>query len=421
MALSAKNPLQTNRPLIPTGRIPHFLFQFGILLFGFSFSSLAIGDPKRDQQTILTSGIKNKLTVIRTELIEAARLSQIHELTIIQAEKQLIQLKRDYNNLTMNLKTSKDQISNLTMTLQRLIQMPPELILLRSKSPLEASKALMVTKFLIHSLALKIKNAENKLKDVNHLDKKIREKKSISQNSNQQLANLKNKLDALLKDKNIVLNNKIKSPLANSSFQEHLRTAKISLEQLLIDLKKRESNYTEIVQAPLAKTSQRPIQSLLEQSNYLYDLSSTKVHHKRSFMIRKGRLTFPAAGEIIKRFGQTDSFGIKTKGITIRTHPQARVVSSYDGKVLYAGQYRNYGGTIIIEHESHLHTLLIGLGRIDVQTGQLVLAGEPVGVMTRSKMHSNLSREDLYIEIRNDGNPTDPLVWFPIKRNVTYR
>ena len=126
LALSAKNPLQTNRPLIPTGRIPHFLFQFGILLFGFSFSSLAIGDPKGDQQTILTSGIKNKLTVIRTELIEAARLSQIHELTIIQAEKQLIQLKRDYNNLTMNLKTSKDQISNLTMTLQRLIQMPPE-------------------------------------------------------------------------------------------------------------------------------------------------------------------------------------------------------------------------------------------------------------------------------------------------------
>jgi septal ring factor EnvC (AmiA/AmiB activator) len=71
---------------------------------------------------------------------------------------------------------------------------------------------------------------------------------------------------------------------------------------------------------------------------------------------------------------------------------------------------------LIIEHGGGYHTVLAGLDRVDAVVGQFLLAGEPVGVMgsggAPSDAASASGRPRLYLELRRDGQPIDPVPWF---------
>ena len=127
----------------------------------------------------------------------------------------------------------------------------------------------------------------------------------------------------------------------------------------------------------------------------------------RSFAAAHGLITLPARGPIVRSFGEGGS-GVTNKGIVIRTRPAAQIVAPFDGKVVFAGEFRGYGEILIIQHSEGYHTLLSGLSRIDAVTGQLVLAGEPVGAMGQSEGGNG---PELYVELRRNGRPIDPLPW----------
>ncbi len=131
----------------------------------------------------------------------------------------------------------------------------------------------------------------------------------------------------------------------------------------------------------------------------------------RSFAKGEGRMPFPARGAIVRHFGQHDASGAPARGITIATRPDAQVVAPYDGQIVFAGPFRDYGLLLIIEHTEGYHTLLAGLARIDGRVGQHLLAGEPVGVMGRSG-----GKPLLYVELRHDGQPVNPLPWLTARK-----
>ena len=92
------------------------------------------------------------------------------------------------------------------------------------------------------------------------------------------------------------------------------------------------------------------------------------------------------------------------------------IAAPFDGRVIYAGQFRTYGRLLIIAHGEGYHTLLAGLGKIDALVGQWVLAGEPVGSMARTRLASADGSTagpspELYLEIRKAGEPINPLPW----------
>jgi septal ring factor EnvC (AmiA/AmiB activator) len=107
------------------------------------------------------------------------------------------------------------------------------------------------------------------------------------------------------------------------------------------------------------------------------------------------------------RFGQTQSDGRAARGIVIAARKGAQIVAPFDGKVVYAGEFRSYGQNLIIEHGGRYHTLLAGLDRIDAVVGQWLLAGEPVGTLS-SPQDGN---PELYFELRRAGQPINPLPW----------
>jgi septal ring factor EnvC (AmiA/AmiB activator) len=51
---------------------------------------------------------------------------------------------------------------------------------------------------------------------------------------------------------------------------------------------------------------------------------------------------------------------------------------------------------------------MTGFDRIDAVIGQLVFGGEPVGVMG----YPDDGKPNLYLELRRNNRPVDPLPWF---------
>ena len=125
-----------------------------------------------------------------------------------------------------------------------------------------------------------------------------------------------------------------------------------------------------------------------------------------AFLKSKGSLPLHVRGRVVQRYGDMTMGGGSAKGITMQARQSAQVVAPFDGNILFAGPFKDYGNLIIIEHGESYHTLLSGLTRIDCMVGQSVLTGEPVGVMSAQKP------EKLYIEFRQDGQPINPSGWF---------
>jgi len=137
-----------------------------------------------------------------------------------------------------------------------------------------------------------------------------------------------------------------------------------------------------------------------------------------------GSLRMPAAGRVLAHFGDTLEPGTHSQGIAVATRSGARVTAPFDSEIVFADTYRGYGQLLILSPGDGYLILLAGLARIDGVVGQQLLAGEPVGIMGSEILAPNVRRwavssdaiEDgqpvLYLEMREDGEPVDPLPWF---------
>ncbi|MEO1250120.1 MAG: peptidoglycan DD-metalloendopeptidase family protein [Pseudomonadota bacterium] len=116
----------------------------------------------------------------------------------------------------------------------------------------------------------------------------------------------------------------------------------------------------------------------------------------------------PVSGDIALGFGDQDAFGQVHKGLTIKATPDLPVLSPLEGTVRFAGPFQEYGRLLIVEHGDGYHSLIAGLGRIDVTAGQQVLTGEPIGA-TPAPQTAGTSTVDIYFEFRQDGVPINPI------------
>lgn len=95
--------------------------------------------------------------------------------------------------------------------------------------------------------------------------------------------------------------------------------------------------------------------------------------------------------------------GNAAPGLTYATAPGAQVISPADGQVLFAEPYQRSGQVLILEMADGYDAVLAGLDRLDVRTGDRLLAGEPVGTMSKSNREPRL-----YFELRQNGRGMSP-------------
>jgi murein hydrolase activator len=127
----------------------------------------------------------------------------------------------------------------------------------------------------------------------------------------------------------------------------------------------------------------------------------TRPRELRDFDPAQAALISPVAGSIIRGFGGAET----PAGVSLSALARAAVVAPFDGRVVFAGLFREFGLVLIIRHGGGYHSLLAGLDRVDVKLDHWVLTGEPVGAMPDG------SGGPLYFELRRDVRPVDPQPW----------
>jgi septal ring factor EnvC (AmiA/AmiB activator) len=123
-----------------------------------------------------------------------------------------------------------------------------------------------------------------------------------------------------------------------------------------------------------------------------------------------GQLVAPVVGVVVRGWGDETDAGPAT-GVSYHAPPSARVVSPCGGRVVFANQFRSYGLLLIVDCGGDYHVVLAGFDRLDVKVGQTVEAGEPVGVMPTWEPGGTGTRPSLYVELRHDGQPVNPVPW----------
>jgi murein DD-endopeptidase MepM/ murein hydrolase activator NlpD len=105
----------------------------------------------------------------------------------------------------------------------------------------------------------------------------------------------------------------------------------------------------------------------------------------------------------------TSSFGPRKRrfhyGIDIDLETGDEVVAAFDGRVRIARKSPSYGNVIVIRHSNGLETYYAHLSKINVETDQLVYAGQSIG------LGGNTGRSrgsHLHFEIRYLGQPINP-------------
>ena len=114
------------------------------------------------------------------------------------------------------------------------------------------------------------------------------------------------------------------------------------------------------------------------------------------------RYQLPVAGRVISGFGEAGVAGSRASGVTIAPRTAALVVAPATGRIAYAGPYRGYGNIVIVEHANGWTSLVTGLATVEVDVGQQVTAGSPLGQATAKQ-------PEIMLELRFEGEPVNPL------------
>ncbi len=119
-----------------------------------------------------------------------------------------------------------------------------------------------------------------------------------------------------------------------------------------------------------------------------------------------GTWAWPADGQILKHYGESDS----GKGLDIGGTRGQTVRATAGGRVVYQGSgLRGYGQLIIIKHSDVFLSAYAHNDRIYVKEGDVVKRGQKIADMGST----GTDRVKLHFEIRRQGVPTDPLKYLP--------
>lgn len=135
-----------------------------------------------------------------------------------------------------------------------------------------------------------------------------------------------------------------------------------------------------------------------------------------------GALPLPVQSIVLRGMNEPDAAGVVRPGLLLATRPRAIVISPTAATIRYQGPLLDFGNVIILEPRSDTLFVIAGLETVYGDIGQVIAAGTPVGLMGGVEVSGELSTvgegtgaarsETLYIEVRQDNVPQDPVSWF---------
>ena len=142
---------------------------------------------------------------------------------------------------------------------------------------------------------------------------------------------------------------------------------------------------------------------LFDKSNHIYlHLDSLKDHE----------YAFPLpGGKVISAYGTRGG----QSGTDIKTCAKDTIRAAFDGVVRMSKPYYAYGNIVVIRHANGLETLYSHNFKNLVKTGDVVKAGQPIGLTGRT---GRATTEHVHFETRINGQHFNPNLIFDLKERT---
>ena len=104
--------------------------------------------------------------------------------------------------------------------------------------------------------------------------------------------------------------------------------------------------------------------------------------------------SLPAAAAVVEGLGAVSPSGVAARGLRLATARGTRIIAPADGRILFAGAYRDQDGVVIIDHGAGWTSLLLGVAT-RLPKGSQLHRGDPLGA----------ALGDVTVELRHAGRP----------------
>lgn len=341
--------------------------------------------------------LAQEIAALQDRMVAAAKRAQELEAGLDEIAGTLATLEESLDTKEAELAGRRKQLDASLAALGWLALQPPAALLIGAERPLDRLRGALLLGSAVPALKTRMSDLRTSLAELERLKQEIAQRKAAMETESTSLAG---------ENRDIAKMVEARQALASKTGAEQAATAK-RVEKLaaeaqdLRDLLARLASLTPPAKSDSASPDETQLAALPGPTS------------RRLFPDPPTAIALPAAGTVLAGFGDPLETGGQSQGVTFRTRSEAQVVAPFDGQVVFKGPFRGYGAILIIEHAGGYHSLLAGLGRIDVTLGQWVKEGEPVGQMGPVANGG----PKLYVELRRGGQPIDPAPWLGIRDN----
>ncbi|MBY0408134.1 MAG: peptidoglycan DD-metalloendopeptidase family protein, partial [Rickettsiales bacterium] len=300
--------------------------------------------------------VEAELASLQAELVKLAANAQKAESALSSAEEKLRILAAEVTIKEKQLKTREKHLSGLVQASISLSHTPPEAMVMMPGDVTHIMKAARALKMASDGVKAETQSLALQLAELESMKAKLATDRDT-------LAARQKEMDTRQKE--------LVGKLAErKTLQKRFHAEAEATESRLSDLAKKTKDLKTLV-AGVEEDRQEEARRK----------NARRQGSMRSFADAKGHIRTPAGGRLTRRFGSPEGKNTTAKGITVRTREGASVVTPFDGEVVFTGPFLKYGQMVIVRHSDNFHTLLAGLEKIDVDVGQFLLEGEPIGAM----------------------------------------
>jgi septal ring factor EnvC (AmiA/AmiB activator) len=357
----------------------------------------------RDYERRIAAEAEAQIRVIETlraQMSTVALATQENEANLSAIEARLAGLDAEEAVKSAELERRRGEMVLLLGALQRLARHPPEALVLLPTPPIDTLRTTRLLGTVVPQIEKMAKELVREVDDLRGLRETMLAEREALADATKDLSANRERLRALVARRTLLYRDTETAYNEATDQVESLARQAADLRDLLRRLDESKA------------ASRRPPPSV--QSRVTEGLAG----RVRRLGEARGQMAFPARGQIVLGFGQPGEGGQPHRGLSIETRPEAQIVAPFDGQIVFAGPFRGYGHILIIQHGEGYHTLLAGLGRIDVSVGQVVATGEPVAASGNGGADSPADIGNrgagggiLYVELRRHGQPINPLPW----------
>lgn len=380
---------------------------------------------KQQQQTLSqqSSALAGEIEQLRAQQVAAAQSAQAHESALTRLEAQRAKLTLDIKAKGAELQKRRREQQAVLAALLHLARNPPIGLALADGTPIDLLRGGILMGAAVPPLVERAQRLGIELQTMNDLQDQLRNAEAQHRIEADALSKEHTRLAALANQKAVLQRQALQGAAASAQQVQRLASQASDLKDLIARAeaaerareereareaearRKREAEAARLAAAAApppgahagsGNPAERPAVATAPRPP-----DPVRPPNIRPFAQAQGRMLVPAAGEIVVSFGSESS-----KGLTFVTRPGAEVVAPFDGRVVFAGAFRGYGQILIIGHGDGYHSLVAGLDRIDSSVGQWLVAGEPIG-----RMSADEAKPRLYLELRHNGQPINPLPW----------